>query len=228
LQFGNTNQGRIWAISNWNQSLTYQIHANKCQFFISRPQVEADIYGSVVCGGVPFLPPTYNTEECWWSSGDWIGNPFAYGLTPRRALLNKSFKYTGQVNDYPKGDGFYAGFYSTTPTLIETLTSAGEIDYTTFTTLANATLLDSTEMHYPALAVWGIDNTLLSKVRGVLWDALVSSGPNVMDTIRVFNRIPGDDEIMTFNGSRWINFTNDYYFGSLWLLMPYPSGNYTY
>jgi len=217
FQFGLSGQGATYAV--WKTSRTYQIHANQCQFFLSSPGLCYDIRGSVVCGGIPFVPSTSELSEVFWSCGDAGGSPFNYGETFRRSLLNSS--YDSRPSGLILRDAYYGSSYcagnGSGSLKLETLTSPGEINYNPVAQLANAIYYDDTPIYIPGLLAWGLTNSDTHKIRGILWDACVGTGPDVMD------------RIVMIDANTWINFTDEQYFGSLYLLMPTAgSGNYAY
>jgi len=215
--FGNASQGATYYVRELTGN--FQIVANCCQFFMSTVGVEADLKGSTISGGIPFIPPSsLPYGECWWSTGDGILSPFYASSTFRQALLNKVF----QAGTYLVGrdaffNGVYCGGYDTGSPRLETFVCAGGIDYTSFDQLANINYLDDSPIYLPALISWGDTSVEQHKVRGLLWDAMVGTIPAVLDS-----------QIM-YDTQNWINFTHEYYYGSLYLLLPSIGfSNYSY
>lgn len=213
--FGNTSQGYTYIIASSEK--TYQIIGNQCQFFLSVPGVSAHQMGTTVCGGVPYVPPANVLEECWWSTGDstniygFPGDSFRFGL------LTSSFK-SGSYS-YSR-EAYYDGHLTQGSGVgglrLETFTSASSIFYSAQN--APSVYLNDTPIYIPSLLAWGSTLMGTPKVRGLIWDSLISTKSEVMDTI------------MIYDGNSWINFTDEFYFGGLYLLMPINAtgGNYTY
>lgn len=212
--FGAVSQGNTYLVNSAEQ--TYQIIGNQCQFFLSRPGISTSSAGSVVCGGVPFVPPSTTPGEYWWACGD-STNIYGFpGASFRYSLLLNSFKggSTSLYREAYSDDKHCIG--SGLGTLrLETFTGAGEIEYQG--NIANTIYFNDASIYIPAILAWGETVNSTPKIRGIIWDAMVGTAPATLDSI------------MTYNGSSWINFTDEYYYGSLYLLMPTPSsGNYTY
>jgi hypothetical protein len=218
FSFGENHQGASYYVKETGGN--FQIVANCCQFFMSTIGVESSVWGSNFSGGIPFVPPlSIPYGEVWWASGDGIENVFYYGLTFRKSLLHKSYE-SGAIDLITRDAYFnemYCGGFNVGSPRIETLVCAGEIDYIALDQLANATYLSDKGIYLPALISWGDTNTSQHKVRGILWDAMVCTAPAVLDSI------------LMYDAQNWINFTHEFYYGSLYLLLPeLGTGNYTY
>lgn len=222
FRFGVAHPGRIWALAD--EGRVYQMVANQCQLFLSSPGVLYDFRGSVVCGGVPFVFPNFTPAEWWWACGDFMGDLGGFAASSfRYSLLTNAFRSPG-LFAAPR-EAYFPSNYCTGGgrgcLYLETFTGAGELDYQG--TRANTIYLDGSPIYIPALLAWGATNESVPGIRAIIWDAMVGTGPAQMDAT------------MTYDGSTWINFTHEQYFGSLYLLMnpgtppsPVASGTYTY
>ena len=226
FSFGKAYQGMSYVVKETDGS--FQIVANCCQFFLSTVGVESSRDGSNFSCGIPFVPPlSIPYGECWWASGDGIKSVFYYGLTFRKSLLHKSYE-AGTIDLLSRDAYFnsmYCGGFNIGSPRIETLVCAYSIDYSPIEQLANATYLSHKAyplylrkgIYLPALVSWGDTNLGQHKVRGVLWDAMVCTAPAVLDSV------------LMYDAQNWINFTHEFYYGSLYLLLPeLGTGNYTY
>ena len=203
--------------------LTFQMVANPCQFFISVPGVYSVAEGTTVCGGIPFLPPDSlggsdpdctgmgSVTECWWSAGDWYGSPFFYSANPRSAL-NDDGVGGDPFRDVAK-EGMFNGVYVSN--------GSGQVGTPQLNSLGHSGN-SSSHIRYPdgspllvdPLICWGDTAASSLKVRGQIWDALIVSESHPMDdTTTVFTSTVLDPTY------EWINFTNQYYWGALYLIM---------
>lgn len=95
----------------------YLIIANRCQFFVFPHGVDHDEFGSIICGGVPFVnlsnpaspvtchgevAGTPGVEECFWLSGDSLQS--APHCTYRTAVVRASHVYDADIENQGTGD----------------------------------------------------------------------------------------------------------------------------
>jgi len=192
----------------WDSSLTYQIVCHPCGFAISRPGVQQDANGSTVFAGIPQTPFNCGeggkqvVTEVFFSFGDMMLNPFVTATNPRRNLDkgNNAFNrtQTGVINGvlYPGNGPAFSNLDDWAAPMILRKSSQHPLWYGEF------------DFMYPALVAWGdgfgADKDI--KVRGQIYNAICRSGQYAMDTIK------------KWDGFQWINYTDQYFYGSLWLI----------
>lgn len=201
--------------------LAYQVIANPCQFFLSRPGVRADVDGSAVCGGVPFVTtdpcPEMNdgsvVDEIWWSMGDGRYNPFFWSSNPRGNLLTTEYNPAPPSLGTRACEGCLNGNYVTTPSGIGAprilcLTGPSDIDQLEFLgqTFSSVRYWDDSSVDQEPLLAWGEGADSAPRIRGQAWDAVIRSTPADMDTLA------------TFDEHEWINYTDNFFYGALYLI----------
>lgn len=164
----------------------YRVIAGHCQFFISLPGSAEDLYnaqlGHNVCGGIPFVPPDEcedappeaATTEAWWSSGAGLDTTECVSL--RWALYGKrswSACHNGDV------------IVGTTSQAVENLlylVPMAQPDGDAFFRPSNQRTVwadqDVTSLWFDPLVAWGTGSgptTGVARVRGQVWDAMLSS-----------------------------------------------------
>lgn len=228
---------------------TYQIVCNPCQLFVSRPGVASDVNGSVVCGGVPRVASTMcsgssvaeSATETWWASGDYYGSPFFFAANPRLQLLqyNDEGNHTSAPGGPRMGEAMWNGNYCApwsggssdgTPEIV-TITATEQIDLGGAPGGVNSPALwyGDDPLVYDPLICWGTSLTDAPMIRGQIWDAVIVSKSHAMDADQT-----AEDALTVspYDGRTWINFTDQYLWGSLWLMLPGTTGsgggNYIY
>jgi len=218
------------------EGLTYQIVANPCQFFLSRPGVRVDVNGSAVCGGIPFVTEDlcadfhedFAVDEIWWSMGDGRYYPFSWSSNPRGNLLTHEYNPETQSLGTRACEAYLNGAYISTPSGIGAprilcLTGPTDIDQIEFLhqTFSPFTYWDDAPLDYEALLAWGDTNDSAPLVRAQVWDAFIRSTSTAMDAV-------WNDGTYT-----WINYTDRFFYGALYLLKAKAvagaaPGNYVY
>jgi hypothetical protein len=201
----------------------FQIVANPCQFFLSRPGLAGLPSGSVVCGGVPWVPESAcggstaaeAAEEAWWAMSDFYGSPFFPAHTLRTMLLH----YT---TFHGMGEAVWNGVFAQSATAlgsfgqgvpeIVAITYPGDIDGGSFNQYETRWYPDTALVYEPLIA-WGDTLSAAPVVRGQLWDAVVLSKDYPMDSTYAAE-LAGPP----YDARSWINFTDSYFWGSLWLI----------
>lgn len=211
----------------------YQIVCNRMQFFVFVPGVAGNTDGSVVCGGIPFVPtaslcqnevPAYPCNEAFWCSCDG-----GIGSTPRVTVAgNRHFSQTTtpdisqQISD---SDGWFnsGGVFNGAASVngndgnighfrMVTMTASNHYDQNFGNTypLVNATMwLGNKGMILEPLIAWGkTDKNGSPAIYGQLWDAWIKTSQFTMDT---FDYI---------DGHVWLAFTNKCKLGTLLLRVP--------
>lgn len=201
---------------------TYQIVCSPPQMWVSCPGLRGSPIGSVVCGGIPFVPNITGgasacgdigtggdaVTELWWSMGDCYGSPFFWASTPRSNLNVHTTAGDLEVH-YPQELCFNGTLYDG-----GSLSNGSHVRIATF---AHSYLSTGTGDH---IQKWDgspliVDPLLCveSTFYGAIWDArTVTLAKPADDTTRVF----GSSELPAeFN---WINFTDSYFWGSLYLI----------
>lgn len=220
----------------------FQAVANPCQFFLSRPSLAQHVDGSVVCGGVPWVPESAcegstaaeAATEAWWAMGDCYESPFFTAGTPRVSLMQYAGpnRYSGNGSQYGiMGEAVWNGVYTPTvhntgihgegvPTIVA-ITHPSDID--NFGGVFNpfeCRWYGEGSVIYEPLVAWGETIPDAPTVRGQIWDAIVASRDYPMDVdetaIAELQRSPYDER-------SWINFTDRQFWGSLWLIRGGPA-----
>lgn len=217
----------------------FRVVANRCQFFCYVPGIAGDNFGSLMCGGCPWMPPTSacsgevaapSTTLGFWISSDRapLTNP---ATSPRTScVLNQHYTQdlalTG--NTFTKND---ASGWTQSDAAFNTQVTLGGNTIGTFRLMAmtpfpnfplnvGTAMIDSIKwfgagdvgkpMLLEPLVAWGpVDSTHPPEVRGQLWDAWVRTDQVPMDTVQ------------TFSDSRiYVAMTDVAKFGTLWLIVP--------
>ncbi|MGD0012923.1 MAG: hypothetical protein ABSD56_00645 [Bryobacteraceae bacterium] len=199
---------------DYQAGCTYQIAANPAGFFISRPGVNHNIAGSSCCVGIPFMdsgcgfgnPPV---TEVWWSMGDMVGgftSLWDYSECPRVNLNVGSQLGWAQCGCYNgtvvSGSRDQIGI----PQILRISSGADDDDGLTFANSAKPVWVDGVPILYPAFVAWGDTADSGVKIRGQVYDAMCRSKKYDMDTAE------------SWDGYDWINYTDQDFFGSLWIL----------
>jgi hypothetical protein len=197
----------------------FQVVANRCQFFTLVPGTVNDNFGSVVTGGIPWVPepslcggevPAAPVDEAFWSNSDYNGS-----LTMRKLIAgfqtsafgfytNADTVFNGTVVSGAVGEpGNFRQVSMTPPTdYVNALASGEQIT-------SEPIFVDERPMKMEPFVGWGpIDNTHNPQIFGQLYDAWTLGKPAAMDQVK------------RFDGDYWLGFTNNALFGGLWLKVP--------
>jgi len=189
---------------------TYQVVANICQMFVSRPGVTADL-AHVACGGVPWVPVPLPGSECaiergsdvetteaWWSNGDvhattsfWsvrcfrhsfmLGYPARFAACRNGDLLTSYDDTTGLLRLIPYAQQQSWPFY---------------LNPSPITRLFNdAPLLVEPLLAWGTTGKQGPDGKSFARIKGQLWDAFWLTEQRPVEHIE------------TMDGFDWINYT---------------------
>lgn len=212
-----------------NGQRQFRVIANRCQYFLSTPGIHDDGFGSSMCGGIPYVRGVLSESaasqvfEAWWSSGDYISSFFARPC-PRTSLGRLSTSTdaywrsaTVPVGSYQdnrgnNGIGEVALFFWAASSNLQVGGQVGS---------NNSQILwfDGTPLAFTPTIGWGNDNTSTTRLRGLLYDSLILSAQKPMD------------DLVTLEASAFINYTDQYRYGSLYLLrtpIAQPGSNYCY
>lgn len=192
-------------------------------------------------------------SEVWYSFADAYGSAVSYGSTPRIRLLQfknlthntpdaGSFTDGGYFNEAQWGTHYcesYQAHYDSTGNQVwagvpEILTLQ-ESDDCERLTYDNQTLLDKAlittgivaeidsdvAIRYDPLLAWGTTITDRAAIRGQVYDSIVTSHPRYGDAGDVAEPVITLPYTSTYH---WRNFTDQYYWGALWLLEPVIGG----
>jgi hypothetical protein len=215
---GAASSGRV-NVLDFQDGCTYQIVANPCGAFISRPGVRGHIWGSALSFGIPRMDDgcgfgTDIVTEVWFSFNDAAGSPFFQGSTPRASLDITPYSIGGAeegnyngalVNGGPSG-----GRVSISGPRIPRISSGCQADYFS---LNHPVWVDGVPILYPAFVAWGNNPTSNLRIRGQVYDAVCRS-----------KSYDADDATATFDSSDWICYTlinhsdRNFESGSLWLI----------
>ena len=80
-----------------------------------------------------------------------------------------------------------------------------QLEYLTFT-FSHVAYWDETPFNQDPLLAWGQSLTTAPRIRGEVWDATIKSLPAAMDLT------------LSFDGYDWINYTDNFFFGALYLI----------
>ena len=208
---------------SFSTGLTWQIAAHPAGFAISQPGVELDPGGTYVFAGIPRVPDgcglaaAQTVTEVWFSFGDYYGDPFGTMTGPRqnldvggeRAAGNQTACFDGTLYAMAgAGDGFTANWSE--PQIIRQSSAAAD-------TYSNSHPLwfDGTDLVYPAMIAWGAAADGALMIRGQIYNAVCRSSSAAMDATRTWS-VPIEGTSLDVT---WINYTDSYYWGSLWLAM---------
>lgn len=223
-----TIDGTITGIDHelvFDATYTYQIVACICQIFISVKGVLKDVSGSVICGGIPWIPFTVGPcsneiivtdlpDQSFWAMGD-SGDAFS----PRVHLitgLSPFGPFDMKGSEALWGTDYCAESNPIGSPRILALTVAPLI-FSAFNFPSHIRYFNGDIITYEPILVWGTHNDDLPCVRGQVFNSLITSVPFDMDTTRMVEGIP------------MINFTHQYLYGALHLITtPFQSsgGNY--
>ena len=182
---------------------SYQIVVSPCGFFISRPGVQYDPDGSSLCGGIPFVAGNCgvgsNPTEVWFAFGDYGNNAFFPNMNPRIAI------------DVGGGGGFYfgsqEGCYDGTLYNLTSWNAPEILRISSVWTGSGVTLwADGADLLYEPLLAFPSSAGQDIEIRGQVYNAAVRSSETAMDTTR------------SWDGYDWMNYTNNYNQGSLWVM----------
>ena len=218
----------------------FRVVANRCQFFCYVPGLASDALGSVLCGGVPFVPPSTECggevpvlpiDEIWWASCD---QGAAEKTTPRVVVA-------GQIHVAPAPDGAGeipntksysdAGGWNNSEGCVNGVINDGSANHGAFRLLSL-----TPPNHYDFLgSELATSTALVSSILIVGEKAL-----RVEPMIAWATHDPGDDPliqaqlydawietqpydedaVVNFSSKQWLCFTNQFKFGTLQLLVP--------
>ena len=188
---------------------TYQIVANMCGFFFSRPGVRWASVGSSACGSIPYVDGgcgfgKTDVNECWWSMGD-SGNPFVEPQCPR-LNLGLAGGITSQNCGCMNGVVTFGASGAVGSPQILRISSGAQDSGISMSTNPHPVWMDGGPVLYPALIQWGDNNSAVPGIRGTIYDAILRSRSYPMDATE------------TWDGYDWMNYTDSYWFGSLWVI----------
>jgi hypothetical protein len=212
------------AYSQFDTLSTYQIVSFPCGWFFSRPFQDAD----AVCGGIPYdpysaligpppSPPgdcnlgTLVSSEIWWmmaqsgSAGVSVANP--------RSTLDRNYgNTTGGTNFTQQNCGCQSGTVRVgtgnigDPQILR-LSSTIQEGSGTPQIICPPIWFSGQDYIYPSFISWGDAAGLPIKVRGQAYNCINRTGSYPSDMQRSWDLY------------QWINYTDLYYFGSLWVLL---------
>jgi hypothetical protein len=211
----------------FSTAYTYQMVLCPCGFFVSRPGVTFDVNGSAVCGGALYAPASCGLAtaigtitELWWSMGDWGGSPFFAAECPRQNLdtgggvVGPVYSQCGNLNGTLNASGNPSSHIGTPRILV-----LASPDTWAFGTV-DPEWFDGSDLLYEAFVAWGATVDAQIQIRGQIFNAAIRSFPTAMDVTR------------KWDGYAWVNYTDNYGVGSLWLITGTATGgsicNYAY
>lgn len=215
----NVGSSRGYAHSlEWLANENWQVIAHPCGFAIARPDNGGtDSAGSTVMGGIPYLSTSCGVAaalgtvtEVWFSFGD--GKSGQYANCPRNSIdvgsQSSSFEgnQTGCFNGVMAVSSGGSSVWDV-PEILRFSTAAPDASgLNPFPLDSHPLFFGETPMTYPAYIAWP-DATGGGpiKIRGQIYNAAVRSQTQARNTTAFFL------------GLSWINFTDSYYWGSLWL-----------
>lgn len=195
------------------------------QVFDSIIGVDTENQGGTFCGGIPFFPlvsvcsqevPALATTRGFWAMSD-----YNFGVTPRTSLImGTNFGAPDSRNNCEAlwNSSYCAPSNPVGSVRIPALTPSAQI-FQAFNISSPTLWYNGDYLIYEPALVWGTTNATLPSIRAQIWDAAIFSKQFPMD------------QPVSVQGTRWITFTNNYLFGTLALLTPFPGGvpgNYAY
>jgi hypothetical protein len=195
----------------FSAAYSWNIAAHPAGFAISRPDTSWDPSGSAVLAGIPRLPDTcglaaaLTITEVWFSFGDWYGNPFAAQENPRANIdIGAGGNFTHASGCF--NGALYPGGLISNWSQVQIVRQSSEAADNDSTHSSHPYWFDGTDLLYPAMAAWGDGADQPVKIRGQVYNAAVRSSPAVRDAASRWDDID------------WVNYTDEYYWGSLWLM----------
>lgn len=197
---------------------TWTIAAHPCGFAISRTDAGSDPIGSCVLAGIPRVPSGCGLAaanpitEIWFSFGDGTGSPSYAADCPRHSLDIGNELVTGNQTGCINGTlwgGGDSGNHWSQPQIVRQSSAAGD----TGSADSHPLWYDGTDFVYPALIAWGDDAGGPVKVRGQVYNAAVRSSSTARDVPKSWDTID------------WMNYTDAYYWGSLWVMASNGGGS---
>jgi len=195
-------------------STQYQIVVCPCGWFFSRVGATAD----ATCGGIPYDPlanisgsgaagAACNlgyavTTELWWIMGQ-SGDAGPSTINPRSSLgLNlgstvPGFTFQSQNAGCRNGVVVTNGLCQVTQ--LSAVWNEGTLGF-----ISQPIWYGGADLEYPAFIAWQDNPSGPLAIRGQIYNATCRTGQYVADLIK------------TWGGYQWVNYTSDYFFGSLW------------
>jgi hypothetical protein len=226
----------------------FRVIANRCQFFCYVPGVAADVFGSVISGGVPWFPPsnTCNGEVPSSSTtlGYWLGsdrNPLGDPATTHRTsvVLNQHYTEDFVVGSLTEGDTSIlndAEGWINHDAAYNTQVTLGGDAKGTFKSLSLTPNYANNFLLFPGIQ--NLDSVRWSGNgdigRGMLLEPLVEWAPfdsshspmvrgQLWDAWIGTDQQPMDTVSQFADGRHYCALTNQGKFGTLWLIVPSPT-----
>lgn len=210
-------------------------------FFMYRTNKVSDSIGSTICGGSYYTPYVLGDPpiDAWYSMGDYFGSPFGYGRTPRTGLITG-----GGTIPSPRAceicyDGKYSGFG--TGQGVARIILRLEPDSPQEDPAANGMRIEKVNgdpFAWEPFLVSGDDNSdAHAFIRGQMYDAMIVSkafptaytGAQLAETYPWSNGatrpdgLPKNRLAPDFDQCDWLNVTDEYRYGSLFLVSSLPA-----
>ena len=187
----------------------WQMCAHPCGFALSRMDLNANQHGTNVFAGIPRVPDKCGfgpQREIWFSFGDGGRNAFFSTGTPRTnldigTLFDFGSNQTGCINGvvYPLGGGANWSQPQIVRQSSEAADGAPQDSHPLW--------YNGADLFYPSLIAWGDAPSAVDvKIRGQVYNACNRSGSVARDITRYWDSMG------------WISFTDNYFFGTLWLV----------
>lgn len=222
----------------------FRVVANRCQFFVYVEGAAADPWGSVVAGGIPWVPssevcgdevPAVPANEVFWSSQD---GGLSVNTTPRTSIVKEGHYSTWyddmdphqysktifDANGWNRSDGSFNG-QTTLGSQVEANDDEGQFR------MISLAPPDHWDFVINAFDGKALVNSMLwaGAERTMKLEPLIAWGPandaeprirgQLYDAWIITGQVPMDT-VRRFDGNYWLAFSNLVKFGTLWLLVP--------
>lgn len=201
-------EGNLYVLE-FDPTFTYRVICYPGSFYISRPGIGLAPRGSAICGGIPrvasscSLDSAQSVVDVWFSFGDGRGIGTSIASNPRINIDHGSDLIINQCGCF---NGVLAPINSTLvwdSVQILRLSSAGHDESIH---AYHPTLIDGSDIVYPAFISWPTSNLTPHVIRGQLWNAAV------------FSSTKAPDVQVQRDGYTWLSYTSNYFYGTLMLM----------
>lgn len=211
-------QGYEYHLEFPGTTYVWQIVAHPCGFAISRTDQDFTPGGTSVFAGIPQasqncgIAAALPITEIWFSFGDYIASPFFTGTNPVTNLDIGDGRFGGNQTACLNGTLYpFDPANWSEPQIIRQ--SSGAPDSDSDQPDSHVQWYDGTDLLYPAFIAWGTGPDEPLMIQGEIYNAAVRSLP-----------VPRYSE-RTWDELDWIAYTDEYFWGALWLVIDVPAAS---